>query len=85
MSASSFHHHFRSLTGSSPVQFQKRLRLNEARRLMFVEHSDAATAALAVGYESASQFSREFRRQFGASPRQWARTAAASATEAQGA
>ncbi|WP_164886910.1 AraC family transcriptional regulator [Piscinibacter defluvii] len=68
MSASSFHHHFKALTGMSPLQFQKQLRLGEARRLMLVEDLDASTAAYRVGYESASQFSREYARQFGAPP-----------------
>jgi AraC-like DNA-binding protein len=68
MSPSSFHHHFKALTGMSPLQFQKALRLGEARRLMLSEHLDAATAAYRVGYESASQFSREYGRQFGAPP-----------------
>jgi AraC-like DNA-binding protein len=68
MSTSSFHHHFRSLTAMSPLQFQKRLRLNEARQLMLTDHLDAATAAFQVGYESPSQFSREYSRLFGAPP-----------------
>lgn len=68
MSVSTFHHHFRSLTAMSPLQYQKWLRLNEARRLMFIEHFDAATAAFEVGYESPSQFSREYNRLFGNSP-----------------
>lgn len=68
MSGSSFHHHFKALTGMSPLQFQKQLRLGEARRLMLAEHLDAASAAYRVGYESASQFSREYARQFGAPP-----------------
>jgi AraC-like DNA-binding protein len=68
MSPSSFHHHFRALTAMSPLQYQKWLRLNEARRLMLTERSDAASAALQVGYESPSQFSREYRRLFGAPP-----------------
>jgi len=68
MSTSTFHHHFRSMTALSPLQFQKRLRLQEARRLMLAEHMDAATAALRVGYESPSQFSREYNRFFGAPP-----------------
>lgn len=68
MSTSTFHHHFRSLTAMSPLQFQKSLRLHEARQLMFMEHLDAATAAFQVGYESPSQFSREYSRQFGAPP-----------------
>lgn len=68
MSVSTFHHHFKSLTAMSPLQYQKHLRLNEARRLMLTEHVDAATAAYRVGYESPSQFSREYSRQFGAPP-----------------
>jgi AraC-like DNA-binding protein len=70
MSQSTFHHHFRSVTAMSPLQFQKRLRLNEARRLMLTERLDAATAAFQVGYESPSQFSREYKRLFGAPPAQ---------------
>ena len=68
MSTSTFHHHFRALTAMSPLQFQKWLRLHEARRLMFTDHFDAATAAFQVGYESPSQFSREYSRLFGAPP-----------------
>lgn len=69
MSPSRFHHHFRRLTSMSPLQFQKWLRLTEARRLMLVQGVDASTAAYDVGYESPSQFSREYARQFGTSPR----------------
>lgn len=69
MSASSLHHHFRLLTAMSPLQYQKWLRLNEARRLMLNEGFDAAGAAFKVGYESPSQFSREYARLFGAPPR----------------
>lgn len=68
MSTSTFHHHFRALTAMSPLQYQKWLRLNEARRLMLTEQQDATTAAFQVGYESASQFSREYSRLFGAPP-----------------
>jgi len=68
MSASSFHHHFRELTAMSPLQYQKYLRLQEARRLMLAERLDAASAAFRVGYESPSQFSREYKRMFEASP-----------------
>lgn len=68
MSASTFHHHFRSMTALSPLQYQKNLRLQEARRLMLTERLDAATAAFQVGYESPSQFSREYNRLFGAPP-----------------
>ena len=68
MSPSTFHHHFRGLTAMSPLQYQKWLRLNEARRLMLTERLDAASAALQVGYESPTQFSREYSRRFGAPP-----------------
>jgi AraC-like DNA-binding protein len=68
MSISTFHHHFRALTAMSPLQYQKWLRLNEARRLMLTEHADAGSAAFHVGYESPSQFSREYVRLFGAPP-----------------
>ena len=68
MSTSNFHHHFRALTAMSPLQYQKWLRLTEARRLMLIENQDATTAAFQVGYESPSQFSREYSRLFGASP-----------------
>ncbi|UQS16143.1 AraC family transcriptional regulator [Pseudomonas sp. HS6] len=68
MSAPTFHHHFRQLTGMSPLQYQKWLRLNEARRLMLVERLDVSRAAFAVGYESPSQFSREYGRLFGTAP-----------------
>ncbi|MDA8059553.1 MAG: AraC family transcriptional regulator [Nitrospiraceae bacterium] len=68
MSLSTFYQHFRVMTAMSPLQYQKKLRLNEARRLMLSEHLDAATAALYVGYESPSQFSREYSRLFGNPP-----------------
>jgi AraC-like DNA-binding protein len=68
MSPSTLHHHFRAVTAMSPLQYQKSLRLNEARRLMLTENRDAAAAAFQVGYESPSQFSREYRRQFGQPP-----------------
>jgi len=68
MSTSTFHHHFRTMTALSPLQYQKHLRLQEARRLMLAERLDAATAAFQVGYESPSQFSREYNRLFGAPP-----------------
>ncbi|MGQ0501148.1 MAG: AraC family transcriptional regulator N-terminal domain-containing protein [Panacagrimonas sp.] len=70
MSSSSLHHRFKSATALSPLQYQKQLRLQEARRLMLLEGIDAAAAGHRVGYESASQFSREYRRLFGAPPRQ---------------
>ncbi|WP_434705580.1 AraC family transcriptional regulator [Pseudomonas sp. Z1-12] len=69
MSAPTFHHHFRQLTAMSPLQYQKWLRLNEAKRLMLNEHVDVASAAFKVGYESPSQFSREYARLFGAPPK----------------
>jgi len=68
LSVSAFHNHFRSVTAMSPLQFQKKIRLNEARRLMLAKHLDAARAAFEVGYESPSQFSREYSRLFGAPP-----------------
>ena len=68
MSASALHQYFKMVTGVSPLQFQKHLRLLEARRLMLSRAVDAATAGHSVGYESASQFSREYRRLFGAPP-----------------
>jgi AraC-like DNA-binding protein len=69
MSTSRFHHHFRQLTSMSPLQFQKWLRLTEARRLMVTQGLDAAVAAYQVGYGSPSQFNREYVRQFGTPPR----------------
>lgn len=68
MSASSLHHHFKTITAMSPLQYQKQLRLQEARRLMLTESVDAASAGHQVGYESPSQFSREYRRLYGAPP-----------------
>jgi AraC-like DNA-binding protein len=68
MSPSTFRQHFRAITGVSPLQYQKQLRLQEARQLMLIEHHDAGSAAGRVGYESASQFNREYRRLFGAPP-----------------
>ncbi len=70
MSTSSLHHRFKAVTAMSPLQFQKQLRLQEARRLMLLEDIEAASAAHRVGYESPSQFTREYRRLFGAPPRQ---------------
>lgn len=68
MSPSSFHHHFKQVTSMSPLQYQKQIRLLEARRLMLAENYNAITAADRVGYESPSQFSREYARLFGAPP-----------------
>ena len=69
MSPSALHHRFKAVTSMSPLQYQKHLRLHEARRLMFADGIECATAGHRVGYESASQFSREYRRLFGAPPR----------------
>lgn len=68
MSPSSFHQHFKTVTSMSPLQFQKALRLQQARRLMLASRMDATTASLQVGYLSASQFSREYGRLFGHAP-----------------
>ncbi len=70
MSTSSLHHRFKAVTAMSPLQFQKQLRLQEARRLMLIENIEAGSAGHRVGYESPSQFTREYRRLFGAPPRQ---------------
>ncbi|MDR6726267.1 AraC-like DNA-binding protein [Paenibacillus amylolyticus] len=69
MSVSSFHRHFKEITAMSPIQFQKQMRLQEARRILLAESTDAADVAYRVGYESASQFSREYSRMFGSPPR----------------
>ena len=68
MSPSGLHHHFKTLTNMTPLQYQKHLRLQEARRLMLVEAMDASAAAYHVGYASRSQFTREYSRLFGAPP-----------------
>jgi AraC-like DNA-binding protein len=68
MSVSSLHHHFKAITAMSPMQYQKQLRLQEARRLMLEDMLDAGSAGHQVGYESQSQFSREYARQFGEPP-----------------
>lgn len=68
MSVSSFHRHFKEITSMSPLQYQKQLRLLTARQIMLAENADATTAAYRVGYESPSQFSREYSRMFGAPP-----------------
>jgi AraC-like DNA-binding protein len=80
MSSSAFHLHLKGVTAMSPLQYQKRQRLQEAQRLMLGEGFDAAAAAFQVGYESPSQFGREYRRTFGAPPR---RDVAALKAEAQ--
>jgi AraC-like DNA-binding protein len=68
MSASTFHHQFKSVTSMSPLQYQKQLRLHEARRLLLSRRHDVGSIAMHVGYESPSQFNREYSRQFGAPP-----------------
>jgi len=68
MSVSRFHHHFKSVTAMSPLQYQKQIRLQEARRLMLSEDLDAASAGFRVGYEDRSCFSRDYKKQFGAPP-----------------
>jgi len=74
MGVSTLHHHFRSLTSMSPLQYQKQLRLHAARERMLMDGLDAAGAAFAVGYESASQFNREYSRFFGQPPMRDIRT-----------
>ncbi|WP_199175612.1 AraC family transcriptional regulator [Telmatospirillum siberiense] len=68
MSVSSLHHHFKTVTSLSPLQYQKQLRLHEARRLLIRQMSDVTSAAYSVGYESSSQFTRDYSRLFGAPP-----------------
>ncbi|UDL92746.1 AraC family transcriptional regulator [Mesorhizobium sp. PAMC28654] len=68
MSASSLHHQFKAVTAMTPMQYQKQLRLHEARRLMMIEKMDVGTAGYRVGYQSPSQFSREYRRLYGLPP-----------------
>ncbi len=68
MSSSGFHDHFKAITDLSPLQFQKQLRLHEARRLMLGENLDAASAGIRVGYNDASHFSRDYKRHFGDAP-----------------
>jgi AraC-like DNA-binding protein len=68
MSVSSFHHHFKAVTAMSPLQYQKQIRLHEARRLMLGESLDAASAGYRVGYNDASHFSRDYKRLFGLPP-----------------
>ncbi|MGB9990038.1 AraC family transcriptional regulator [Pseudoduganella rhizocola] len=81
MSSSSFRHYFREVTSLSPLQFQKQLRLIEARRMMMSEGATASTAAFAVGYESVSQFTREYGRMFGQPPARDSRALKARAGE----
>ena len=68
MSPSALHRHFKAVTALSPLQYQKQIRLQEARKLILVQRLDAGSAGHAVGYDSASQFSREYARLFGAPP-----------------
>ena len=70
MSVSGFHRHFKAVTALSPLQFQKRLRLQEARRMLIGGEFDVTEAGFLVGYERASQFSREYRQLFGSPPSQ---------------
>ena len=74
MGVSTLHHHFRALTAMSPLQYQKQLRLHAARERMLMDGLDAASAAFEVGYESASQFNREYSRFFGQPPMRDIRT-----------
>lgn len=76
MSPSSFHEHFKTLTSTTPLQYQKNLRLIEAKRQLSASQASVATVAYAVGYESPTQFSREFQRKFGISPSAQKQTAA---------
>jgi len=84
MGVSTLHHHFRSLTAMSPLQYQKRLRLHAARVRMLTEGIDAASAAFEVGYESASQFNREYRRLFGQPPMRDVKTRRVAGAAADG-
>ncbi len=70
MSPASLHRQFKALTGMSPLQYQKQIRLQKAQQIMFSESKDAASSGYAVGYGSPSQFSREYQRMFGAPPHQ---------------
>lgn len=74
MGVSTLHHHFRAVTSLSPLQYQKHLRLSAARERMLVEGLDATRAAFEVGYESASQFTREYKRLFGQPPKRDVKT-----------
>ena len=69
MSVSGFYHHFKSVTATSPSQFHKQIRLQEARRMMLGEDLDASNAGFRVGYENPSSFSREYKMLFGSPPR----------------
>lgn len=82
MSTSGFHHHFKTVTDMSPMQFQRQIRLQEARRLMLGDELDAASAGYRVGYEDPSHFSREYKKHFGTSPVRDVERLRASATVA---
>ena len=69
MAPSTFHRHFKAVTSLSPLQYHKRLKLHEAQRLMLVKNFDASQAAYAVGYASATQFSRDYKKLFGTPPK----------------
>ena len=84
MSVSGFHHHFKAVTAMSPLQFQKRLRLQEARRLLLGEALDAASAAFRVGYQDASHFNREYKSLFGVPPMRDVQRLRAAAGESVG-
>lgn len=84
MSVSGFHHHFKAVTALSPLQYQKQIRLQEARRLMLGEAMDAAGAAFRVGYQDASHFSREYKSLFGAPPMRDVQRLRESTTESTG-
>ncbi len=81
MSVSGFHHHFKAVTAMSPLQFQKRMRLQEARRLMLGEDLDAGSAGFRVGYGDPSHFTRDYKRLFGAPPMRDAERLREAATE----
>lgn len=81
MSVSVFHRRFKAVTGQSPLQYQKHIRLHEARRRIVATNAKAASVAFAVGYESTSQFSREYKRLFGVPPRRDALGLLLSATD----
>jgi len=69
MSPSSFHQHFKAVTGMTPIQYQKRIRLHEARRILLVDSLDVGEASFRVGYQSHSQFSKDYRQYFGRLPK----------------
>jgi AraC-like DNA-binding protein len=84
MSVSGFHHHFKEATAMSPLQFQKQLRLQQARRLLLGKDLDAASVGYRVGYNDASQFSREYKRVFGEPPKRDVERVRGTATQSAG-